>query len=59
MKKILIINGHPDKESFNYGISNAYKIGAVTSGAEVKEINIRELDYITPIWNLDIENEQN
>lgn len=45
MKKILIINGHPDKESFNFGISNAYKKGAKESGAEVKEIIIRELNF--------------
>ncbi|GAA0880677.1 NAD(P)H-dependent oxidoreductase [Algoriphagus jejuensis] len=45
MKKILIINGHPDAESFNYGLSNAYKRGAEKSNAEIKEINIRELDF--------------
>lgn len=45
MKKILIINGHPDKESFNFGLSNAYKKGANASNAEVKEIIIRELDF--------------
>ena len=43
--KILIINGHPDKESFNYGLSEAYKKGAEKSGAEIKEIRIRELDF--------------
>lgn len=45
MKKILIINGHPDKESFNYGLSAAYKKGANKSNAEIKEINIRELNF--------------
>ncbi|WP_439490622.1 NAD(P)H-dependent oxidoreductase [Algoriphagus sp.] len=45
MKKILIINGHPDKESFNYVLSDAYKKGAAKAGAEIKEINIRELDF--------------
>jgi len=44
-KKILIINGHPDAESFNYGLSEAYKKGAQTSAAEVKEIRIRELNF--------------
>ena len=44
-KKILIINGHPDAESYNFGLSEAYKKGAMQSGAEVKEINIRELDF--------------
>ena len=45
MKKILIINGHPDKESFNYALSEAYKIGAKKSTAEIQEINIRELNF--------------
>ncbi|MDR7131262.1 putative NADPH-quinone reductase [Algoriphagus sp. 4150] len=45
MKKILIINGHPDAESFNYGLSEAYKRGAAQSDAEIREINIRELDF--------------
>lgn len=45
MKKILIINGHPDKESFNFGLSEAYIKGAKKSDAEVKVINIRELNF--------------
>ena len=44
-KKIFIINGHPDKESYNFALAAAYKKGAVSSGAEVKEINIRELTF--------------
>lgn len=44
-KKILIINGHPDKESFNFALSNAYKIGAEQSNATVKVLNIRELNF--------------
>lgn len=44
-KKILLINGHPDRESFNFGLSDAYKKGAEKSGAEIKEINIRELNF--------------
>jgi len=43
--KILIINGHPDKESFNFGLAKAYKTGAEISNAEVREINIRELKF--------------
>ncbi|MDN3692064.1 NAD(P)H-dependent oxidoreductase [Chryseobacterium tructae] len=45
MKKIAIINGHPNKESFNFGIAEAYKNGALEAGAEVKEITIAELDF--------------
>jgi len=45
MKKILIINGHPNKDSFNFGITEAYKKGAIQSGAEVDEIVISELNF--------------
>ncbi len=45
MKKILIINGHPDKESFNFGLAESYKTGAQKSNAIIKEINIRELCF--------------
>lgn len=45
MKNILIINGHPDKESFNFALAESYKKGAIASGADVKEINIRELNF--------------
>ena len=45
MKKVLIINGHPDNESFNHAISDAYKKGALKSGAEVQEIKIGALNF--------------
>jgi NAD(P)H dehydrogenase (quinone) len=45
MKKITIINGHPNKDSFNFGVAAAYKEGAEESGAEVREIVIRDLDF--------------
>ncbi|WP_272151444.1 NAD(P)H-dependent oxidoreductase [Tenacibaculum aiptasiae] len=45
MKKVVIINGHPDKESFNFSLSKAYKIGTEKSNTELKIINIRELDF--------------
>lgn len=44
-KKILIINGHPNKDSFNFGIAQAYKTGAESSEAEVKEIVVAELNF--------------
>ena len=45
MKKILIINGHPDKESFCTALAGAYKKGAQSSGAEVKEIIVADLQF--------------
>jgi len=44
-KRILIINGHPDTESFNYAIAKAYKKGVEKSNAEIKEIQISDLDF--------------
>jgi putative NADPH-quinone reductase len=44
-KKILLINGHPDQESFNFAIAEAYKNGAITSGHEIKEIIVRDLKF--------------
>lgn len=45
MKKILIINGHPDKKSFCYAIHNSYKKGVLNSNAILKEINISDLKF--------------
>ncbi len=45
MKKILIINGHPDKESFNWALSESYRKSAVMAEAEVITINLIDLDF--------------
>ncbi|GLU54196.1 NAD(P)H-dependent oxidoreductase [Dyadobacter frigoris] len=45
MRKILIINGHPDPESFAAGIADAYKKGALQAGAEIKELLLSNLDF--------------
>jgi len=42
---ILIINGRPNKNSFCFGIAEAYKIGASGSDVEEKEIIIRNLKF--------------
>lgn len=47
MSKILIINGHPDKESYCFALAESYKKGAIKSGAEVKEIVLADLDFST------------
>lgn len=44
-KNILVINGHPNKESFNYALANAYQKGALKSGAQVDMIHIGELNF--------------
>lgn len=43
--EVLIINGHPDPESFNVGLTAAYQKGAKKSDAKVTLINIRDLEF--------------
>lgn len=45
MKKILVINGNPDKESFCTVLANAYKKGADATGAECKLIHLIDLEF--------------
>jgi len=45
MKKILTINGHPNAESFNFGIAESYKNGALASNAQVETIVIADLKF--------------
>lgn len=45
MKKILIINGHPNASSFNFGLAESYLKGAIASGAEVETITIAALNF--------------
>lgn len=54
-KKILIILGHPQKESFNGALAKSYKDGAVESGAEVREICIGDLVF-DPNFSVDKKN---
>ncbi|PWN65973.1 NAD(P)H-dependent oxidoreductase [Chryseobacterium oncorhynchi] len=45
MKKIVVINGHPNKESFNTVIADSYISSAINSGSEVRYIAIGELHF--------------
>lgn len=45
MKKILIINGHPDKESFCFALAESYKKGADLSRADCKLVHLIDLDF--------------
>jgi putative NADPH-quinone reductase len=45
MKKILVINGHPDKESFCLALAEQYKVGAELSGADCKLIHLADLKF--------------
>jgi putative NADPH-quinone reductase len=44
-KKILIIQGNPDKNSFCDALAKSYKKGALRTNAEIKEIHVREIDF--------------
>ncbi len=45
MKKVLIINGHPDKESFNHALANSYRTGLEKSDAIIDQIDLIDLDF--------------
>lgn len=45
MKDILIINGHPDSESYVTALSKAYEQGAISKDAKVDRIDIGSLDF--------------
>lgn len=45
MTRILIINGHPHKDSFNHALAEAYRSGALKTGAIVNQIDISALKF--------------
>jgi len=45
VKKILLINGHPDKESYCHSLAKAYENGVKSTGSEFKYISIVDLKF--------------
>lgn len=45
MKKTLIINGHPDKESLCFALAESYKKGADAAGADCKLVHLINLNF--------------
>jgi NAD(P)H dehydrogenase (quinone) len=45
MKKIVVINGHPDQNSFNSTIAHSYINSAFEAGSEVRYIAIGAMDF--------------
>ncbi|MCY1535142.1 FMN-dependent NADH-azoreductase [compost metagenome] len=43
--RILILNGHPNPQSFNAALAQAYHDGAIASGASVHVLNLYELQF--------------
>ncbi len=44
-KKILVLLGHPDKETFSGAIADHYQAAAEESGHEVRRVNIEDLQF--------------
>lgn len=49
-KKVLLILGHPNKQSYCAALAENYKQGALSSGAIVKEIVVSELNFDLNLW---------
>lgn len=45
MRKILIINGHPDSESFCHALHQSYQKGSEAKGNEVKDITLSDMAF--------------
>ncbi len=44
-KRVLIVQGHPNKDSLSSRLAATYKEGAIKGGAEVKEIIVKDLNF--------------
>ncbi|TAL49011.1 flavodoxin family protein [Patescibacteria group bacterium] len=44
-KKIFILLGHPDSDSFNETLASEYERGAIEAGHEVRRQNLEEMDF--------------
>jgi len=44
-KKIFILLGHPDNDTYSGSLANAYEEGAKEAGHEVRRVNLGEVDF--------------
>lgn len=45
MKNILLINGHPNQQSFCYALTEAYRTGASRHAIQLSQLNIAQLEF--------------
>ncbi|WP_293957506.1 MULTISPECIES: NAD(P)H-dependent oxidoreductase [unclassified Sphingobacterium] len=45
MKKIVVINGHPDSDSFNEALAQSYIKSSLTNGADIRYVAIGALNF--------------
>ena len=50
-KKILVILGHPQKESLCGALAEAYAAGAIAAGGEVRTLDLGDLAFDPILWN--------
>lgn len=51
MKKVLIINGHPNDRSFCYALAETYKKGSLSTGNEVELLHLKDLQFDLSLRN--------
>ncbi|MEM6845990.1 MAG: NAD(P)H-dependent oxidoreductase [Bacteroidota bacterium] len=44
-KKVLVVNGHPDEQSFNWALAQAYTDGARKTNSTIWQLNIADLKF--------------
>ena len=44
-KKVFILLGHPDKDSFNCTLADEYQKGAEEAGHEVRRMNLSDMQF--------------
>lgn len=49
-KKILVINGHPDRESLSAALGGAYADGARAGGHEVRALALADISFDPVLW---------
>lgn len=49
-KRILVVHGHPMKDSYNAAVAAAYAEGAAGTGAELRHLHVHDLQFDPVLW---------